>query len=342
MEWLDNNKIKITPPRSPKKITGTRFATILGLNKWSTPFEAWCEITRVYQEPFVDSIYTLAGKAIEPLQIEYMKNAYFMEDIRTPEDVYGEDYFKATWGDFFKEDKIFGGMWDALIYKNGKLDTVLECKTTKRAEDWLEDIPEYYALQVALYAYLLNTDKVIMQVSFLEQGDYGNPSNFKPNANNTMITEFRLSERYPNFNQTIEQATEWWNRHIVGGISPEYDEVKDAKILSELRNNCLTPNTDISLLLIEAENIKKQLDEVKPLENRLKIVNNQIKEYAQSQFREGDKSVSLQGKDYLWRVSKSERVDIDREKLEQDGLLNQYSKLVESFRITNSKLKEED
>ena len=37
MEWLDDNKIQIIPPKRPKKLTGTRFATILGLNPWSTP-----------------------------------------------------------------------------------------------------------------------------------------------------------------------------------------------------------------------------------------------------------------------------------------------------------------
>ena len=51
MEWLDN-KIQIVPPKRPKKLTATRFATILGLNPWSTPFEVWCEITRTYQKPF--------------------------------------------------------------------------------------------------------------------------------------------------------------------------------------------------------------------------------------------------------------------------------------------------
>ncbi len=44
MEWLDGNKIQIIPPKRPKKLTGTRFATILGLNPWSTPFEIWCEV----------------------------------------------------------------------------------------------------------------------------------------------------------------------------------------------------------------------------------------------------------------------------------------------------------
>ena len=74
MQWNENNTIQVTPPRKPKKLTGTRFASVLGLNRWSTPFEIWCACTRTYEAPFEDTIYTKAGKAIEPKQAEYMKS----------------------------------------------------------------------------------------------------------------------------------------------------------------------------------------------------------------------------------------------------------------------------
>ncbi len=45
MKWNDNSTITITPPRRPKKVTGTRFAAIMGLNKWTTPFNAWCAMS---------------------------------------------------------------------------------------------------------------------------------------------------------------------------------------------------------------------------------------------------------------------------------------------------------
>ena len=59
-----NNTLKIEPPKKPKKITGTRFASILGLDRWNSPFKTWCAITRTYEEPFEDTIYTIAGKII--------------------------------------------------------------------------------------------------------------------------------------------------------------------------------------------------------------------------------------------------------------------------------------
>ena len=138
MNWIDNH-IEVTPPKKPKKITATRFATILGLNPWSTPFEMWCEITKTYQKPFEDTIYTIAGKTIEPKQIEYMRSSYGMYNLKTPTDIYGPDYFKKTWGDFFGDTPVLGGMWDSLLVdENGKPEAVLEFKTTQRSEDWAE------------------------------------------------------------------------------------------------------------------------------------------------------------------------------------------------------------
>ena len=74
IKWLEGNRIQIAPPKRTKKITGTRFATILGLNPWSTAFEMWCAITKTYEKPFEDTIYTVAGKTIEPKQARYINS----------------------------------------------------------------------------------------------------------------------------------------------------------------------------------------------------------------------------------------------------------------------------
>ena len=338
MEWIDN-RIQIVPPKRPKKLTATRFATVLGLNPWSTPFEVWCEITRTYQKTFEDTIYTRAGKIIEPKQAEYMKNTYFMSNLVTPTDRFGEDYFKRTFGDFFPDVAVFGGMWDYLLCdKTGKPMAVLEMKTSKRVEDWAEDIPEYYALQAALYAYLLGVDDVIMVASFLEENDYEDPKKFKPSAKNTITVEFKVSERYPDFAEKVARVEKWWEDHVDTGISPEYDEKKDAEILTALRTNTLTPETDIEALVAEAEALKKELDEVAAStaekEKRLKTINDIIKEHAMSQFRDGDKKVEVKGSVYVWTVSRSETTGIDKDALKADGLLDKYSKKSVQYRMT--------
>lgn len=346
MEWLEGNKIKVVPPKRPKKLTATRFATVLGLNPWSTPFEAWCEITRTYQKPFEETIYTAAGKTIEPKQAQFMKKSYFMTNIVTPTDIYGEDYFNRTYGDFFKDEPIFGGMWDYLLFdENKKPVTVLEMKTTKRAEDWAKDIPEYYALQAALYAYLLGVDDVIMVASFLSDKDYKDPSQFIPSAKNTITVPFKVSERYPEFKKLVKKAEKWWKDHVETGISPAFDEKADAEILKELRTNTLNPESDIEALLREGEELKAEIDRlsapIEPLEKRLKVVTDIIKQHALAQFRDGDKKVSIRGEKYEWNVSRSETSEIDKDGLKADGLLTKYTRAKVSYRITTKAIEEE-
>ena len=342
MNWI-NSHIEVAPNKKPKKITATRFATILGLNPWSTEFEAWCEITKTYQKPFEDTIYTIAGKTIEPKQIEYMRNAYGMYNLKTPTDIYGPDYFKKTWGDFFRDVPIVGGMWDSrLDDENGKPEAVLEFKTTKRAEDWANDVPEYYALQAALYAYLLGVDDVIMVASFLEPKDYEHPEKFVPSASNTITVEFKVSERYPDFNMKVARAQEWWNAHVVTGISPDYDEKKDAEILKALRTNTLSPDANIDALIAEAESLKAELEtvyaSVDDKEKRLKAVTEQIKKSLVGAFRTNDIAVEHKGSQYIWSVSKTESYELDKSAIQADGLFDKYARKKETFRINTKSI----
>ena len=348
MEWLDGNKIQIIPPKRPKKLTGTRFATILGLNPWSTPFEIWCEVTRTYQKPFEDTIYTIAGKTIEPKQAEYMKQTYFMSNLVTPTDIWGKDYFRQTYGDFFRESPVLGGMWDYLLYgKDGKPTTVLEMKTSKRVEDWKDDIPEYYALQAALYAYLLGVDEVIMVASFLEPKDYDNPEKFVCSCENTITRPFKVSERYPDFEKKyVKPALKWWKDYVESGISPAFDERKDAEILKALRTNNLSPETDMAALVKEAEDLKDTMERIlahegiPDMEKRYKVVTDMIKKAAIAQFRDGDKKVSIAGSAYNWEVSRTSTTKIDKDAMKADGILAKYTTTEDSYRISPKIIKE--
>ena len=348
MEWLDK-QIKVDPPKRCKKITGTRFASIMGLNAWNTPFKTWCEITRTYEEPFEDTIYTIAGKTIEPKQAEFMKKTYFMENLRTPTDIFGENYFNKTFGDFFPENKIFGGMWDYLLYDDeGNIEKVLEMKTTKRSEDWADGIPEYYALQAALYAWLLGVDDVIMVASFLEDKDYDHPENFVPSVKNTTVIPFKVSEKYPNFKKYIEKAEEFWKENVKTGLSPIWDEKKDADIIKALRTNNLNPESDVDELIKEGEDIMKQIDELnakiekdlKPLEKRLKTIKEQVKALAMENMGEDTDKVEIKGASYIWTLSKSVSIKVDEDKLKADGIYDNYLKTEDSYRLTTPKNKE--
>lgn len=352
--WNSDNSITAEVPKRCKKITGTRLAAILGLNRWSSPFKVWCEITKVYQEPFEDTIYTIAGKTIEPKQYEYLKNNYFL-DMRSPEDIYGPDFFKKTWGDFFSDVEIFGGMWDALVLKNGEVSGVVEFKTTKRVEDWATDIPEYYALQAALYAYLLGVDDVYMVCSFLDQSDYADPDAYEPTIANTIVRPFKVSERYPAFKyKEIKQATDFWTIHVLGRVSPEYDEKRDADILKELRTISANEVSDKDGWKTHAEKVAKlqtQLDMLLPpnykeLEKELKAEQKLLKEALITQFEpelgSGYESITVSSGPYTYTLKQSERVDIDKENLIKDcvftpELFEKYAKITTTYRLSTTR-----
>jgi len=346
MEWTSEARIKVTPPKRPKKITGSRFAAVLGLDKWNTPFKTWCAITRIYDEPFVDTKYTIAGKAIEPKVLEYLNKVYFFGGLKTPTDIYGKDYFSKTYGDFFKDSSVFGGMWDALYYDDGKLIAVIEVKTTKRVEAWANGAPEGAALQAALYAHLLGVDQVVMAASFLEETDYDQPEKFIPSSNNTVVDMFCVSERFPRFQAHLDRAKDWWDKHVVTGLSPVFDEKADADTLKALRKNTVSAeHADLSVLLVEAEALKlyieRVVESIADKEKRLKVVNDTIKQTLIAQFRNGDKKVAVTGSAYEWVVSRADSTEIDKDALKADGLLEKYTKTKIGYRITQLPIKKE-
>lgn len=343
-----NNHVELdTLPKKLKKMTATRFATVMGLNAWKTPFSAWCEITKTYEDPFVESIYTNAGKVIEPKICEYLRNRYFM-DIKSPTDVYGEDYFRKTWGDFFPDVEALGGSWDFL----GD-DFVVEVKTTKRVEDWRGvdgevEPPIYYKLQASLYAYLLGFDNVVMTCSFLQDKDYANPEAFVPTVDNTVVIEFKLSEAFPTFKESyIDPALKFWREHVLTGISPEFDEKKDADILKELRKNVTeASDEDIAKLMAEADKLRVSVDKaearIADKKKRIKEIEDQVKESMKSQFRDGDKKVEIAGVKYTWTLSKSERSSLDSTKLKKElpDVFTKYSKKSEVYSLKTVAIEE--
>ena len=360
VKWKGST-ISVEPPKKPKKITGTHFPTIIGVNPFSTDFEVWCRCTRTYEIPFEGNKYTNAGQIIEPKVFEFLRTSMgFGNRVVTPEDVYGKDHFKKTWGDFYPKVPIFGGMWDALINDDkGNIEYVVEIKTVQvdgrsgSLEDRWKDgeAPHYQALQASLYAYLLGVDKVMMVAVALEdkKGDYEHPEQVIPSyANgNVYIDEFRVSERYPNFDMFIEKTTAWWNAYVVTGTSPAFDEKKDAEILKALRTNTVDTPTDtpIGELLGKAEQLKTEMESVmltlEDKQKELKAILERVKKYALTQFRDGDTKVSIKGSRYEWVLSKTSSTDIDKDALEADGLLNKYTKSKTSYRLTTSEIKED-
>jgi seryl-tRNA synthetase len=137
-------------------------------------------------------------------------------------------------------------------------------------------------------------------------------------------------------------ARAWWEEHVVTGISPEYDEKKDAEILKALRTNSVTPDANIDALIAEAESLKAELEtvyaSVADKEKRLKAVSEQIKKALTDAFTPHAIAVEHKGGKYLWSVSKTTSSELDKDAMQADGVLQKYLKLKETFRMTTKSI----
>jgi predicted phage-related endonuclease len=144
----------------------------------------------------------------------------------------------------------------------------------------------------------------------------------------------------------IAKATAWWNAHVLTGTSPAFDEKKDAEILKVLRTNSVdTTDATLTELLGKAEQLKTEIETVMATlddkQKELKVIVEQIKKYALSQFRDGDTKVAIRGNRYEWVLSKSDSTELDKDSLKADGLLAKYTKIKTNYRLTTSEIKED-
>lgn len=295
MEWTYNEsrkRILINPPKQRLRVTGHRIGTILGLDSWSTPFQSWCEITRLCKAPFEETKYTKAGKAIEPKIIEYVGTKY--PNVKSIEEYYGNNFEEYRWNNFKDDSNIFGGVIDAVSTRNdGKtIAMICECKTSSKANEWTNgNVPITYLLQGALYAYLKKLDTVLFACSFLEPMDYNNPENFKVTPDNTILVVKRLSDilvpvdgKYLNIEQCIQYCEEWWADYIDTGISPEFDEEKDKEYLKIIRQSKLSEDNELDDVCEYALNLAKEIETlkissgIKDKEKELKKIESDIKQ----------------------------------------------------------------
>ena len=187
-----------------------------------------------------------------------------------------------------------------------------------------------------------------MTCSFLTDADYTNPEAFVPTVNNTVVIEFKVSEAFPTFKESyVEPALKFWKNHVLTGISPEFDEKKDAEILKVLRKNIVEPDdNDISELMAEADEIQAEIDTVEVTlaakKKRLKEIDELIKKYMSDQFRDGDKKVEITGSKYTWTLTKSERTSLDSTTLKKElpDVFGKYSKKTEIYSLKKSIIEE--
>ena len=273
MEWKysdDKKRIVIAPPKQRLRITGHRISTILGLNKWSTPFQAWCEITKLLKAPFEETKYIVAGRVLEPKIIEYVASKF--PNVVSIEDYYGVNFDRYRYNNFVEDSNVFGGVIDAVSTLDDlkTITMICECKTSSKPQDWTNNqVPIDYLLQGALYSYLKGLDRVLFACTFLEDMDYAHPEKVVVSEKNTILVVKKLKDilipingEYLTIEEVMEFGKQWWDAFIESGISPEFDEKAVKEYLDMIRASKPCEDNDLIDVCNEALNLAKEIKEL--------------------------------------------------------------------------------
>lgn len=221
---INKTYIKITDVNGElkqKKITGTRLATILGLNKFNSPFSAWAEMTGLYK-PVIPDKYLKVGQVLERPIIKEIEDMYGFK-IKT----FDKNEIRF---DNFKDNPIFGGMVDG-IDEDKKI--LIEIKTTniKNKRYWNKQIPIEYWYQAQLYCELSNLKEILFGVCYVEDKDYENPESIQ--IDNKDIRIYPVCKA--NIKEEMKRAENWYKNHILNYTSPKFN-INSANDMDIVRN----------------------------------------------------------------------------------------------------------
>ena len=265
--FIKNNHIELSPEyiKNPKflvkKITGTTFGSVLGLNKYKTPLKTWAIMVGIYKET-MDETLAKTGTIIEPKIREYAQ-----EKLNLKFKVYNPREIKY---DVFKDDKVYGGIpdgepvdefgnisysddkpmlevktssCDSLVYKQTEENQlrlvkdengfpIVKVPGGKKAEWFDADnkfiIPLEYKYQLGLYLYLRKVKKGVFAVGFLQREDYKNMEDFDPNKREIHLVNFSIKDP-SQLEKAIEYGREWYKKYVKSEpcISPKISSKED-------------------------------------------------------------------------------------------------------------------
>lgn len=336
------------PPTQKLRISGHRLSTVLGLNKYATPFMAWAEITKLMKVPFVENKYIIAGRYVEPLVIDYVKKRF--PNIQSMEEYYGNAVDEYRYNNFKYDSNIFGGVFDFVSVKNdGKTIAMIgEVKSTSKPQlfDNNNIIPEYL-LQAALYARLKGLDKVLFAVCFLTEEDYMHPENIRVTDENVKLVVKKLNEcffeingEYYDIDGCMRIAEDWWKEHVETGISPEFDEELDKEYLEIIRKSQLSNDTGLVELTLQGIQLAKDIKALEvssgitSMKKELKLIETAIKKEMM------DNNLDVAGKYKLKRTTKMV-FDEDTFAKEHENVYNKYCNEEISYTLSKD-MKEEE
>lgn len=335
--------VKVNELISPKKITGTRISAVLGMDKYTTPFKVWADIVGLVPKRVVSSKYLTAGRVLEPKILEYCKSL-------DPHVLSAKEWHGKAIRDAFPDNPVFGGIPDAYRVKDGEYDEVLnreklysviDFKTTSNPQDWATSAPINYIAQTGLYAYFHGVDVIeliALDVSDYDLEDLNSLVHLKIDKSNIIHYVYSLSKDFPEFVEWIQRAEDWYNRHVIGKVSPKY-EFEDFETIEDILD--IQQDYKDSEVLTKLERINYLVNRKSQLDALYESIDSEIKELKEylKPMRAIGKCPGAFGGIGLQIVDTKKDV-VDKKALKEDGLLDKYVKqqISKTFKVENKKV----
>ena len=185
-------------------ITGTDIGALLGHNPWRTPLDVYLskQVGHIPDEPGEPALW---GARLEPLVRDHYASQHPGSIV---EEVPGLLAHPAQ--------PVLRGSLDGLAHdRSGSV--VLEVKTTRQR--WADDyLPDHYLTQALWYLGICGLDAC--HVAVLTAGQ--------------SYSERVIAAEPEWFDSAAEFALGWWDRHVVAGVMPDPDPIRDAPKLPRL------------------------------------------------------------------------------------------------------------
>ena len=302
------------------KITGTGLAGLLGKSKWSTPFITTARMLRLFNEDISAKREVNAGIVLESKILDYVGA------------LHGDELFESRVGDHEDwksdfEDDIFGGHIDGMM-PDGR---IVEVKTTRNPEDWLEGPPEYYWIQASLYAHFLKSDKILFLVGFTDDKTLADPDSWVPS--DQTLAQFEVPI-IPGFDKMLEEAREVYadtiarNRTAAKGTDP-----MDSRVFNLIYAQNWTED-ELNGAIEDIRANQSMMERYKELEKE-----NQDMRDAMMLYLKKNNLDSVSAGDSTVKISRYVRNSLDTDALKRDSLYEIYAKptTVESIKIVKRK-----
>ena len=228
-------------------IPASRLAWALGISKWGTPLQLWLERKGLLEDEYKDTINMQWGRALEDDIVKRYQE-------RHPEYVV-ERY---TGGMVSDEKSKIHGFPDALIYENGQLVGILECKTGSfhQRKFWDSEIPIDYEAQGQAYLILFPEAQFCDFAFFYSTGDD--------------IIERRIERDEKLLEEISKRAADFWE--LVQGEDMPMNTPADNEIISQMH----TPGEEYGEIDFNTESLASEylsiVDKIKRLEEEKRAI----------------------------------------------------------------------